>query len=161
MAKSSAVLDFDMGLENIKKQIEQLGKMSVKCGITEDKGDAVPKGGDATVAEYGTWNEFGVKRNGKQHIPSRPFIRGWADGKKKETQAVIERLAKQVSSGKMLAASAINKLGVYGASGIKSYIRTGNFTPNADSTKARKGSSKPLIDTGTLRNSIGFEAAET
>jgi hypothetical protein len=154
--------DTDMGLNSIFQEIEKLKTMCVKVGVTEDVGSQTVDG--VTIAQYAGWNELGVlgppasqQGDGKWFIPPRPFIRGFADNKRERIALTMEKLAKLVSEGKMFAISAINRLGEYGQSGVKSYIRNGEFKSNADSTTARKGSSKPLIDTGTLRNSIRYQ----
>ena len=156
--------DTDMGLEAIFKETEKLKSMCVKVGVTEDVGSQTTEGG-ATLAQIAAWNELGVlgppmsqNGGGKWFIPPRPFIRGFADGKREQIQQTLDRLGKMVAGGKLKAEAAIARLGEYGQSGVKSYIRNGDFTPNADSTIARKrGSTKPLIDTGTLRNSIRYQ----
>jgi len=156
--------DTDMGLDAIFKEMEKLKSMCVKVGVTEDVGSQTVNGG-ATLAQIAGWNELGVmgppvsqNGGGKWFIPPRPFIRGFADGKREQIQKTLDRLGKMVVDGKLKAEEAIKRLGEFGQSGVKSYIRNGDFTPNADSTIARKkGSSKPLIDTGTLRNSIRYQ----
>jgi hypothetical protein len=65
-----------------------------------------------------------------------------------------------VSEGKIKAQEAIGKLGQFGQDGIKSYIRTGKFQENAEKTKRIKKSSRPLIDTGTMRNSVRYEIVD-
>jgi hypothetical protein len=87
-------------------------------------------------------------------------VRGFADGQREQIAKTMEKLGGLVTGGKLKAEDAIKRLGEYGQSGIKSYIRNGTFTPNADSTVAKKGSSMPLIDTGTLRNSIRYQVIE-
>jgi hypothetical protein len=58
----------------------------------------------------------------------------------------------------MTAESALGQLGEFGEKGVKSYMGGNNFTPNAESTKKRKGSSQPLMDTGHLkRDGIRYE----
>jgi hypothetical protein len=148
--------DTDLGMKAILKEMEKLKSMCVKVGVTEDVGGQAVDGGDATLAKIASWNELGVRKKGGGgwFIPPRPFIRGWADGKREQIQKTLDKLSELVSSGKLNAETAIKRLGEYGQSGVKSYIRNGPFTQNADSTKAKKGSSKPLIDTGNLRNSI-------
>lgn len=155
--------DTDMGLEKIFKEMEKLKSMCVKVGVTEDVG-AQSAGGGATLAQIAAWNELGVlgppmsqHGEGKWFIPPRPFLRGFIDGKREQIAKTLDRLAKQVSDGKMTAEIAMARLGEFGQSGVKSYIRTGKFTPNADSTIARKGNKPPLIDTATLRNSIRYQ----
>jgi hypothetical protein len=158
--------DTDMGLADILKETEKLKSMCVKVGVTEDVGSQTTEGG-ATIAQIASWNELGVlgppmsqHGGGKWFIPPRPFIRGFADGKREQIAKTLEKLGGLVSGGKLKAAEAMARLGEYGQSGVKSYIRNGAFTPNADSTIAKKGSSKPLIDNGTLRNSIRYQVIE-
>jgi hypothetical protein len=160
MAKQG-IIDKDMGLKNILKEMEKLKSMCVKVGVTEDIAGKTVDGGPPLI-KIAEWNERGVmnKDNTAWFIPPRPFVRGWADVKRELITKTEEKLGKLVTSGKLDANTAIRRLGEYGQSGVKSYIRNGDFTPNADSTVAKKGSSKPLIDTGTLRNSIRYQIIE-
>lgn len=49
------------------------------------------------------------------------------------------------------------KLGMLATNDVKAYFVSGNFVPLKQSTIDAKGSSKPLIDSGELRNSISYE----
>jgi hypothetical protein len=160
------ITDTDMGMADIFKEMEKLKSLCVKVGVTEDVGSQAVDGG-ATLAGIASRNELGVlgppvsqHGSGKWFIPPRPFVRGFADGKRELIAKTMERLGKLVTDGKLDADTAIKRLGEYGQSGVKSYLRNGPFTPNSDSTIARKKSSKPLIDTGTLRNSIRCQIIE-
>jgi hypothetical protein len=140
--------------------------MCVKVGVTEDVGAQTVDGG-ATLAQVASWNELGVlgppmsqNGGGKWFIPPRPFVRGFVDGQREQITKTLEKLAGLVASGKLKATMAMARLGEYGQSGVKSYIRNGSFMSNADSTIAKKESSKPLIDNGTLRNSIRYQVIE-
>jgi hypothetical protein len=156
--------DTDMGLEAILKETEKLKSMCVKVGVTEDVGSQTADSG-ATLAQIASWNELGVlgppmsqNGGGKWFIPPRPFVRGFIDGKREEIAKTLEKIGNLVSGGKLKADAAIERIGEYGQGGVKSYIRNGVFTANADSTVARKrGSTKPLVDTGTLKNSIRYQ----
>jgi len=141
-------------MANIRKEIAALSTLGVKVGIIEGSGsnDGTP------VAEYAAYNEYGVPgKKKKWRIPPRPFIRGFVEDRDSEIKATTERLFKQVSEGKMSAEIAIARLGQYGQDGIKRYIKSGNFEPNAEATIQRKGSSRPLIDTGTMRNNVRYK----
>jgi hypothetical protein len=158
--------DVDLGLAAIFKETEKLKSQCVKVGVTEDVGAQAVDGG-ATLAEIATWNELGVLGDpmsqhggGKWFIPPRSFIRGFADSKRELAAKTMEKLGGLVTGGKLDADTAIRRLGDFGEKGIKSYIRNGAFTPNADSTIAKKRSSKPLIDNATLRNSIRYQVIE-
>jgi hypothetical protein len=166
----------DMGLKDIFKEMEKLKSMCVKVGVTEDVGSQTAEGGDATLAEYAAYNELGVKKKdgSEWFIPPRPFVRGFADGKRELIAKTMEKLGGLVMDGKLDADTAIRQLGEFGQNGVKSYIRNGSFTPNSDVTingskpnkKGKKfikgkGSSKPLIDQKTLVNSgIRFQIIE-
>jgi hypothetical protein len=153
-------VDTDLGLEDIRKNIAEMGNLRVKVGIVEGAGDVegVP------VAQYAAWNEFGVEgppysQHGKGvwFIPPRPFIRGWLTEKEANIKGTIDRLYKQVSDGKLDAKTAMGRLGQFGQDGIKAFIRNGHFEANADRTIKIKKSSRPLIDTGTMRNSVRYQ----
>jgi hypothetical protein len=171
--------DTDMGLADILKEMEKLKTMCVKVGITKDAGEKTADSG-ATLAQIASWNELGVlrkpgkqKKGGKWFIPPRPFVRGWADGKREQIAKTLEKVGKLVSEGKHDAYTAIRRIGEYSQGGIKAYIKNGTFTPNSDVTihgskpdkngkqfiKPKK-STKPLIDTGTMRNSIRYQVIE-
>jgi hypothetical protein len=182
MAKKGGT-DTDMGLENIFKELDQFRNMCIKVGVTEDVGGKVAEEGGPTVAQYASWNELGVKsKSGKKiwRIPPRPFVRGFADGKRELIAKTMEKLGGLVTGGKLDADTAIRMLGEFGMNGVKSYIKHGTFTPNSDITinglrkkdgsyvlgkdgkpliKGKK-SSKPLIDTKNLVNSIRFQVIE-
>ena len=50
----------------------------------------------------------------------------------------------------------LKELGVFQKDLMQNEIITGDFAPNAPSTIRRKGSSKPLIDTGRMRQSVDY-----
>lgn len=154
MAKKG-VTDIDKGYKKIIQSIKDLGVNGVNVGIASDK---INKEG-VSVAQYAYWNEVGVEsKDGKGwKIPPRPFMRGWADSNKENIKQTMQSVAQAVSSGKIEAETAVERIGQYCQDGIKSYIRRGDFTPNSPATIEKKGSSRPLIDTGTMRNSIRYE----
>ena len=154
MAKKG-VTDIDKGYKKIIQSIKDLGVNGINVGIASDK---INKEG-VSVAQYAYWNEVGVEsKDGKGwKIPPRPFMRGWADSNKENIKQTMQSVAQAVSSGKIEAETAVERIGQYCQDGIKSYIRRGDFTPNSPATIEKKGSSRPLIDTGTMRNSIRYE----
>jgi hypothetical protein len=157
MAKKGGT-DTDMGLAKIFEEIENFKSMCVKVGVTEDTGSQVGEDG-ATVAQYASWNELGTDDG---RIPPRPFIRGFIDAKREQIGKTIDKLYGLVNDGQMDAMTTIGRLGEYGQSGIKSFIRHGDFVPNAESTvkkktKGKGGKTTPLIDTGTMRNAIRYQ----
>jgi hypothetical protein len=188
MAKYTAIQDKDLGMSEIMYNIAALSKMAVKAGIVESEGKknekkrvrvtgksgkplkkkkVVESTETPTIAQVAAWNEYGVmgppvseNGDGKWFIPPRPFIRGWTDNKAENIKATQEKIVKKVTEGKWTADDAVMRLGEFAQDGIKSYIRTGAFKQNADRTKKQKKSSKPLIDTGTMRNSVRYEVVK-
>lgn len=108
--------------------------------------------GGATNAEIAAALHLGTAT-----IPSRPFIRQAFLTRRGEFLALAQRLAKAFLLGKMSGEQVMGLLGAWGAGAIKATItRTGSFAPLAPSTIARKKSSRPLVDTGQLVNSVSF-----
>lgn len=150
----ASVQDKDMGLKRILNELKKLENYIVKAGILSGSGEV----DGVSIVDYATWNENGVAgKKGNWKIPPRPFIKGWADSNKAQIKSTMERLYSQVADGQITASTALNKLGVFAKSGIQSYIKRGNFTPNALSTIKKKGSSQPLIDSGTMRKAVNYE----
>jgi hypothetical protein len=168
VAKYTSIQDKDLGLGDIRKNIAALSGMAVKAGIVEGSGEQ----DGVDIAQYAAWNEYGVKGppvsengDGIWFIPPRKFIRGWTDDKAENIKTIQEKIVKKVSEGKWDADDAIKRLGEFAQDGIKSFIRTGGFKPNAERTiklktvRGKKGTT-PLIDTGTMRNSIRYEVVK-
>ena len=88
-------------------------------------------------------------------IPARPLLEPVI---KQEEQFIKRGWAKYIKlmgEGSMEAAQThIQKMALYMEGKLVEYFDNNNWTPNAPSTIARKGSAKPLIDTGDLRRSI-------
>lgn len=49
-----------------------------------------------------------------------------------------------------------SSLGLMAKGLVQDEIVNGDFAPNAESTIQKKGSEQPLIDTGTMRQSVNF-----
>jgi hypothetical protein len=129
-------------------------KKRIKAGIP--KGNPTKDG--VLVSQYAAWNEYGVPgKKKKWAIPPRPFIRGWLTAKEGNIKTTIDKLGAAVTDGKLDADTALRRLGQFAKDGIKNYIMTGDFTENAERTKKRKNSSKPLIDSRTMLREIRYE----
>lgn len=114
--------------------------------------------GSASLVEIAVWNEFGTeKKSGgkkKEHIPPRPFIRSTADNQRRKWKKTVARLARLVLRGGLSSSKAESILGAMLQSDIQDTIIELRTPPNADSTIAAKGSDNPLVDDGTLRDSV-------
>ena len=95
--------------------------------------------------------EFGAPSRG---IPPRPFFRQMIAAHKDEWGAELGRtlLAKDYN-----AAAALGSMGEVISGELRQSIVDFSGVPLAPETIARKGSSKPLVDTGHMFQSIGHE----
>lgn len=85
--------------------------------------------------------------------PPRDFMRQGSDlfeGQKSAIGGVVARVAE----GKASPTEGSNALGVLLQGSVRRAITRGNFAPLDPKTIARKGSSKPLIDSGALRGGV-------
>jgi hypothetical protein len=167
----SGVTDKDLGFDRIMRDLETLGSgADVYVGIRQAKGekpaglrkaDGTVTNSDATIAEIATWNEFGVTvetDDGDQvKIPERSFLRSTMDENVERYTDLMGRQLGQVIDGEQTPKGAFKILGAAGVRDVQMKIRKGVAPANAPSTIARKGSSKPLIDTGRMRQSIDYQ----
>lgn len=127
----------------------------VVVGITEES-NASREGG-FTNAGLLYMHEQGVPSH---NIPARPVLKpAIAQEKVKEEIETMMRdaaVAALVDGDRDTAEKCFEKAGMLGRDACKNYILGGNLAPNAPSTIARKGSSQPLVDTGSLLGSISY-----
>lgn len=142
------VNDRDMGLDALERDMRALERHSVKIGIQagEDEQDGTD------LLDIAIYNEFGTDT-----IPSRPFMRQTADKQVENAGKVGERYLSMVITGTLTPIDAYKRLGEWYQGVQRQAVITGPWTPNAPSTIKRKGSSKPLIDTGKMVNAIRYE----
>jgi hypothetical protein len=150
---SSRVTDRDRGAKALMKRLAQSGQLTV--GIHEAEGAATKEGdddgGDMQLIDVAIVHEFGSDDG---RIPRRSFIRDWEDEKAAEHKDQLRQAGKAVIDGKLDAERALGRLGVLYQGDIQKRIAAGIDPPLAQRTIDRKGSSKPLIDTGQLRTSV-------
>lgn len=133
-------------LREMGSQVRKVNSMSVRVGVPSGKDEP---GTNIPLTLIAAAHEFGLG-----NVPERPFLAvGIKSGKDELRKQSYESL-KQIVESKMSAGKALQLLGVKAEGLVKQYIRDGNFTPLKPETIKRKGSSKPLIDTGNLIQSI-------
>ena len=87
-------------------------------------------------------------------IPARPFMDQATEAIIADVKGEMEAVAKQANRREINAAQALREFGLFGEKCIQEAITDGTYEPNAASTKRRKKSSKPLINTGKMRQSV-------
>lgn len=152
----------------IRVQTTTEGKQAVELALRKlaerlQRGDTqvlvgVPTGAGSyedglTIATVAAVNEFG-SADGK--IPARPFLHPAIQEGAPMFRRIAELRLPDVIAGKENLLKALHQMGTLGVSLVQEKITDIRTPPNAPSTIAKKGSSKPLIDTGALRQSIDY-----
>lgn len=150
MAKGWSV-DRDRGYRALLLGLAKLAEEPyVTLGIHEDEGRQ--RDGDGpTVAEYATFNEFGMG------VPERSFLRSTVDEHRDEIARRLETAITDQLDGRRTVGQGLERLGLWATGRVKMKIRDLRDPPNAPRTIALKGSDNPLIDTGRMRNSIAYK----
>lgn len=91
------------------------------------------------------------------HVPERSYFRSTANAKQNKWVDYFGRQIEKVANGDLTAKQAWSKFGDIIVRDIQHQIRAIKEPGNAAVTKENKGSSNPLIDTGELLRSIGYE----
>jgi hypothetical protein len=134
--------------KRLKAAIAELKKLEVRVGFQH--GDAADDNG-VDIADIAMWNELGTA-----NMPSRPFIRQTAETHESTLNKLCEIQFDSVLHGKATAKDALTKIGVATKGLMQDTIRNGEYVANAESTIKKKGSDKPLIDTGRMRQSVNY-----
>lgn len=155
MANVNKTIDKDMGARKIIDEARRTNGSYVDIGVHEDAGyhEGDDEANDLiTVAEVAFFNEFGTAT-----APERSFLRATIDENRKELIRDTNKLLGQVSTGKIKAKDALDKLGLKIQELIKRTILEMNDPPNAPSVAERKGFNNPLVDSRQLWRSIAYK----
>ena len=151
------VLD-DTVFKALRKVLLKLSRKRVRVGVLSSKGGNAMHDDEFTLIELAALHEFGSEDG---HIKERSFIRSAFDGRfprgTTELKQVTAKLYEAVINGRMTETQALEMLGAWGVGTVQANIKAGVKPDIKEATKRRKGSDKPLIDTGRLRQSINWD----
>jgi len=150
----TVVKDTDMGFKKILRQINLLAKKPyVKSGLmgSTPKKTSSGKGNSLTVVEVGIFHEFGTVRT-----PERSWLRTTYDRRHTRWAAIVTLLKRKIITGDISIDKALDILGQAIESDIKNTIlkQIPDWPPLSAQTIAKKGSTKILIDTAQMVQSI-------
>lgn len=128
--------------------IKEIAGMEVRIGF--QAGEAEHDGVD--ICDIAAFNELGTV-----HIPSRPFLRNSVDNNMDKISDNMEAWCNKVLHGEMQAHELMTNMGMLMKGLIQEEIVKGNFEPNKPATIQKKGSDKPLIDSGIMRESVNYQ----
>lgn len=136
-----------MNVADLIKRLHAFANKAVYVGVPAEKNPDV-KGADGfKMAELAAVHEFGSEDG---RIPQRSFLRTSVE---KNAGKYFHHLAKNAVNGKP-PEQILNEISAMAVGDVQENITNGDFVPLKPKTIKRKGSSKPLIDTGRLRQSI-------
>lgn len=133
-----------------EKMLEDFKRLEVRIGIQQ--GESSEDGVD--LVDIAMFNELGTV-----HIPSRPFLRDSVDANAAQINAFLQSMKKEIIKGGS-AEKVLKKIGVFQKGLVQEEITKGNFVPNSEATRKRKGSDTPLIDTGRMKQSVNYVIKE-
>jgi hypothetical protein len=160
MAFKSKTIDKDLGYKRILEEYTTIksNKPHVKVGLQTTMDQRKKKrreGGESneSVLDVGVRHEFGLG------VPERSYMRLTYDKTKEEMFRFIKTQNSKILLGKTTVRKALDLVGQKSQTDIKDTIKRtpSEWPPLAESTILKKGSSKPLIDTGQLINSIQYK----
>lgn len=166
----------DLGRDAIEREVRLSRRLVALVGIPGDAQNPVDAKGNPAGINMASLAYILEKGSPVNKIPPRPFMEETRKTSMKRVLGLMARLQKAISNGSSTAMAAIKKLGAAYEGEMKAIFTTGVFEKNSDITKyggwmrnkvsgkpfkvKGKGSSKPLVDTGRLRQSIIYKVAK-
>jgi len=132
--------------------VEEVDDAYVDTGWHAD-GEKHPDDPEYTLAEIAAVNEFGTKPGTEPKIPERSVVRSTVDAQEDVWGARSDKVLQKIQDGGDPLRLLVG-FGELAASDVKRTISTIREPELAQTTKDRKGSSKPWIDTGATRAAV-------
>ena len=140
------------GLKGFLERFREIGKPKVYIGVPTSK-NGMHEGG-INMATLLALHVLGAPSRGiPQRDPLRPPLIANAQRYSDLLAIGLKNALANGTDPKLV----YEKIGIVATNDVKDYFITGNFKALSEKTIKAKGSSKPLIDTGELRNSISYE----
>ena len=144
--------EYNGGLKGFLERFREIGKPKVYIGVPTSK-NGMHEGG-INMATLLALHVLGAPSRGiPQRDPLRPPLIANAQRYSDLLALGLKNALANGTDPKLV----YEKIGIVAANDVKDYFITGNFKALSEKTIKAKGSSKPLIDTGELRNSISYE----
>ena len=134
----------------MRQTLRATGAKSIEAGFfsTARYPDGKP------VAAVASRNEFGTGRG----VPARPFFRLAVNGMQDDVMSILKTGVDPQSL--RVSGQVISRVGAHAQGAIQESITRLRKPPNAPSTRDRKGSSNPLVDTGTMRAAVSWREGD-
>lgn len=132
----------------IEKMLRKAKKHDhVAVGILQDE----ERKDGFSMAELAMLHEYGSP---KRNIPARSFVGSTCDARKNHHLQLLKKLEKKVFLGRLSKKQALTQIGEVVSKDMVQTINNGIAPAIKTATVKRKKSSKPLVNTGTLKGAI-------
>lgn len=98
-----------------------------------------------------------IHEQGLGRVPKRAFVKPAITANRHKYAKLVKSHMTAVLKGRLRPSTLWQLVGQEAVKDIGLYMTTATFTPLAPATIKAKGSSKPLIDTGQLRQSVTYQ----
>lgn len=98
-----------------------------------------------------------IHEQGLGYVPQRAFVKPAITANRQKYAKLLKNNIAPVLSGRLSPSTVWLLLGQEAVKDVGQYMTTATFTPLSTKTIRRKKSSKPLIDTGKLRQSVTYQ----
>lgn len=143
-------------VEEVMRAMMDADRYQVLVGFPEQTGKR--QEGGITNAQLAYIHDKGSPIN---NIPARPFLAEGIEAVQGQLEAIFEGIAaRALANGPDEVADGLEKIGMAAVNGVRAKIVQGPFVPLKPTTIARKGSSRPLIDTGQMRQAVTYVIRE-
>ncbi len=154
----------DKGWERIQRELKRMSGAYVKVGYPEEKEKQHDSSsGPVNMAKLAAWHEYGVPQ---KNIPPRPVQAMTFAANIDTVRAIIAQNQEAIYQGKTTVSLALRRLGAFYKGQMQRMFILGTFQAlKAATIAARKrrfgrASSRPLVATAQLRQSVDFEYVE-
>lgn len=148
-------------LVDIDSLIDKIASKKLEVGFFEHSRykDGTPVAGVASVQEFGSV---------ANRIPPRPFFNPAIEGNEKKYTKLMAKNFERVIEGNLTTEQALGQLGEFAKGDIQQSIRAVDSPPLSERTLAArarknskgKASTKPLVDTGLMIQSVDHEVSD-
>ncbi len=138
-----------MTIADVKKVAERVKRMRGRVQVGWPAGSVEP--GGTSMVTVAAAHVFGTAT-----VPQRDALRPGIEKALPEIRKMNVRNLAAVASGSMDLQTALGRVGAFAVGAVQQEITHGDFVPLKPATIRRKKSSKPLIDSGSMRQGVTF-----
>jgi len=141
--------DIDRGWKKIVENHKNIKKLNIKVGLFGE-GDSP----ENNVAYRGLIHQ---EPSSSSKMPRRPFMSNAFDKNESNIKGFIDNEYRKVIDNKQNLKKMIDRIGVKHEGDMKKSFTQFDYIANKDATIQKKGSSRPLIASAVMRNSIKYK----